>query len=108
MDMSFDSKKVQAICMKIGKAKRELGVELAGALQRRLADLDAAITIADVPIGNLRPHNKDGSVMTMDISPTCRLTFAAAHARNPTDAKGLVDWSKVERIKILTIERHDV
>jgi hypothetical protein len=46
--------------------------------------------------------------MVIDLCDDYRVAFCANHPNNPVAASGKIDWSKVNRIKILRIESdHD-
>ena len=54
LELAFNSRELRSICEHEPTAKDALGAEIAEALRRRLADLRAATSIADLIVGN--PH----------------------------------------------------
>ena len=80
----------------------ELGEEVASKLRVRLADLMAVDTIDTfLSIHSLEPDDADR--VNVVLSEEIDLIFAANHNINPTDESGRIIWSKVTRIKIVSI-----
>lgn len=87
---------------------RKFGLEVGATLKRRLADLRAADSIADIALGNAREVPRtNGRAMRLDLGGGYRLVFEANHARNPSSADGRIDWLAVGRIKVTAVERAD-
>lgn len=75
---------------------------MAEQLRRRVADLRAAETTADLLASP--PYALDGSAnMAMDLCDGWRMVFSANHTNVPTLGSGAIDWSAVERIRIVSI-----
>lgn len=105
MELAFDSQSLRSICEKSNIATRKLGPIVAELLKHRLADLRAARYISDLLAG--APHvleRGNHQVATVSLGDRYRLIFSANHPKNPVTEQGLVDWSRVSRIKILKIE----
>ncbi len=105
MEVAFDSKELRTICEADTTATRELGVNVADTLRRRLADLRAASTINDLPVGS--PHALEGAAgraRAVELTEGYRIVIAANHRSNPRTENGELDWSRVGRIKVLRIE----
>lgn len=73
----------------------------AKALIARLADIEAANSVADLVAG--RPREISANDYALDLDDGYLLVFTGNHHPNPTDQNGLVDWSRVSRIKITSI-----
>jgi hypothetical protein len=88
-------------------ADRELGPEVAAELRRRLADLDAAPSVADLPpLGNLRVNGRgEEAELITTLTNGWSMAFTACHMKNPLTADGEIAWPNVSRIKILRIEK---
>jgi hypothetical protein len=87
---------------------RDLGEKVARRLKARLADFRAIDYVSEIPAG--RPEEITGSasaVISVELCDGFRIAFGANH--NPPSVRegGGMDWSKVSRIKILSIERRD-
>lgn len=104
MELAFDSKPLRALCENEAQAKLELGSTVAEALKHRLADLQAATSVKDLVVGRPRIGD-DGKQMIIDLCSGHRMVFEANHIKNPKAKTGDVDWERVNRIKVLRIER---
>lgn len=104
LELAFDKKALRQVCENEMKAKRDLGVEVAGKLKSRLADLRAATTIKDMIASPPRElgdaHNRH---LAIDLSEGRSIVFCSNHLNIPLHESGEVDWSRVSRIKILRI-----
>lgn len=80
-----------------------IGVAAASFLRRRLADLIAAGTVKDLVVP--RPIQVDGNPgsLALQLDDATDLVFCANHDLVPTLKSGLVDWSKVTRVKLLEV-----
>jgi hypothetical protein len=50
LELAFETKLLREICESEQKARQELGIKVAEALKRRLADLRAATSVEDLPV----------------------------------------------------------
>jgi len=80
-----------------------LGDAVADKLKHRLADIRAARSVEDLPVG--RPHiwRDDGKHIAVELCDGQSLVFVANHTNNPITKAGILDWPKVSRIKIVRI-----
>lgn len=104
MQIAFDKKSLRQICESECKAKSDLGAKVADVLKRRLADLRAATCVNDLVAG--RPRTLESArreKMVVEICDGFRLIFCVNHSNIPVLESGEVDWSRVNRIKILEI-----
>ncbi len=105
LELAFETRSIRTICEKQKKAESKLGVKVTNKLKRRLADLIAAPTARDIIAGKPtieqgNPHER----MSVQLGDGFRLVFVANHNQNPLLKGGAVDWSKVNRIRIIEIE----
>lgn len=106
MDLAFESRQIREICEVAQVAEASLGPEVAGSLRGRLSDIEAASSIRDIVLGNLRlAEQGNNDRMMIDISPEYRLIFCANHAKNPVTTEKAIDWERVSRVKIQAIEK---
>jgi len=105
LEIAFAEKKLRRLCEREETARRSLGVEVAEKLKARLADMRAASCVTELVAGrprqgasNRRKH------LAVDLSGGCRLVVCANHRVVPKLSNGAVDWSKVNRVKVLDIE----
>jgi len=82
--------------------RMRLGVEVASQLTRRLADLQAADTIADLVVGNPRAL-ADGVVIVIDLAVGMSLSLQSGHVNPPRTLHGGIDWRKVTRVQVVAI-----
>lgn len=101
MELAFGTKPLRELCQSADKAKQKLGARIAAVLKDRLADLRAAATIEDLPLG--KPRKISGGYV-LDLTKDARLVISPNHPTNPLLPSGAIDWSKVTRVKILEIE----
>lgn len=104
LELAFAKKSLRTICEDEIRAERVLGDELAFALRRRLADMQAASNVRDLVTGRPRElgSGRAGHI-AVDLCPGYRLVFCVNHSAVPMQA-GSIDWSKVKRIRIIGIE----
>ena len=107
MELAFSTKALRAVCESEERAVRELGVDLASILKRRLADLRAAGNATDLVAGNPRPAPHSKEELMLDLSDGLTVFLAANHAAIPRRRSGDIDWSNVSRLKLLRIEKHN-
>jgi len=89
--------------------ERHFGTACAKKLQRRLADIQAAVTLRDVTAG--RPHplekNRDGQY-AIHLHGACRLVLESADDPIPFNENGRVSWDEVTKVTIIFIgDYHD-
>jgi hypothetical protein len=100
--LAFATKALRSLCESAATADHTLGAAGAARLRRRLADLIAAGTVADLPTG--KPRNIARSPnLAIDLGAELELVFGPNHNSTPSLPDGSVDWSRVKRIKILRI-----
>lgn len=101
LDLAFSDKALRYICESQVKARKELGDEVAAQLHLRLADIEAIDAITEltwVPL-TLGPTTVD-----IEFYPGFRL-IAEANEANPPLHGNAVDWTKVERLLLMKLER---
>lgn len=107
MELSFEQKSLRDLCEDPPKAERELGEATATALHARLSDLRAIERISQIPVGNPQAYgDPSGARMSIDLGNDYKLVFCANHNKLPIAASGVVDWSRVTRVRILGVEKH--
>lgn len=104
LELAFENRSLRHVCESEKKAQLDLGVQVAEMLKRRLADLRAATSVKDIVAS--QPHELDGALdgyLAIDLLESHSIVFCANHASNPLLHSGKVDWSKVSRVKIMSI-----
>lgn len=99
--------KLRTTCEDENHAIRELGQAVSEKLKRRLADLCACTTINDLVAG--KPNKLDSSKnqdMAISLGEGFHMIFRANHTENPINESGKIDWARVNRVKIMSIEKY--
>lgn len=102
MILAFENYELRAICEINEIAVETYGDKIAFNLQKRLSDLESANNIYEIPIGDIRPVEKESANYQIDINETYRIIFRQNHPRAPIK-DGIIDWEKVNRIQLLKI-----
>ena len=102
MEISFESKQLREICENEAAGERKLGEAVAAALRSRLADCEAASSPLELVAG--RPKERGDATISVELCNGHHLVFTANHPLIPTNPGGGVDWAKVHRIRILSVE----
>lgn len=106
MEIAFESLALRAVCESGKKAEECFGGELAVALQGRLADLSAAQSLADLP-WPVATRAGEPELMFLTLGDSNQLVFTPNHPTAQTNPEGLVDKSRVTRLRILEVRRED-
>jgi hypothetical protein len=101
VELAFETLDLRNVCESEAKAKRKFGSAAANALKRRIADLRAAPSVKDLPIG--KPNPCSGAYV-FDLAEGLVLRIIPNHVRDPKLPTGDVNWAKVTHIKISAIE----
>lgn len=105
MELSWENTQIRQLCEDEDFAKVKLGPNVAQSLQSRLADLDAASTIEDLVAGNPAEITfKDKPCYKLDLGEAARIVFCASNVKIPLTNDEQINWKKVTRIKIISIE----
>ena len=100
MELSFATKALRMKCLDLRRAERAYGPDVATELRARLADLDAAMTVADLPASvQLRTS---GHQLRVSLGSGYRLVCEPGGAHRP-DAP--LDWTRVYRLKLVRIDQ---
>lgn len=85
-------------------AATELGPAAASRLQARLADLRAADSIYDLPVGGPRTESGTPPTLVLDLADGLVLVAQPNHRKLPVATNGGVDWERVRRLQVLAIK----
>ena len=104
MELAFETRPLRDICESEASARRELGNKVAKRLKSRLADFIAAAHASEIPVGRPQEVRVRGRpCISVELAHGVRIVFSANHDKIPQAESRHVDWSKVNRIKILKI-----
>lgn len=106
MIVSFETRDLLECCSSIEKAERLLGAPDAQLLVAVLADIEAFDSAGELInfFGNDASLAGDDS-LSLPIGPNYRAAFLAVGARLSRLEDGSLDWTRVQRLKLLKISR---
>lgn len=90
------------MCENEAEGNRQLGDAVAKSLRSRLADCEAASSVAELIAG--RPRDLGNANMSLDLDGGSFFVFTVNHETVPVRGNGHVDWAKVHSIRVLRIE----
>ena len=108
MELYFKTPKLEKACGEERESLRRWGAERAPIVRRRISQLMAAETLADV--STLRParlHQLEGNragQFAVDIGPVFRLVFEPWHDPVPKTKDNSIDKTLITKVRILSIE----
>jgi hypothetical protein len=104
MILAFEIEELRTICEDSDFATKRFGAAVASQLRGRLADVRAAMSSADLLVGNPRFSGQRSEYLTIDLGPEEFMVWTANHVTAKLDANGQVDWTRVTRVRLLNIE----
>lgn len=109
MIIHFREEQLRRLCEERRRAVRELGKQVADRLRARLADLEDAENVTELPAG--RPHELHGDrkgQYAVVLYRGIRLVFEPTEYPPPESAHGGIEWRAVDDITIVFIgDYHD-
>ncbi|GAA5269325.1 hypothetical protein NGY2020029_26190 [Vibrio cholerae] len=109
MYISFQTKELREICECSKVAQTILGTSLAHKLQSRLSDVVAAEDFTDLPLGNPRVECKSSTeYLIINLDKDVTIGFVCGHSKPPYHNNGMIDWTKVIRVKLMFIGEYNV
>lgn len=106
MELAFDTEDLRDMCEHEATAIARLGPLPAEALKNRLSDIRAADFINDVVAGRPRSSVISGAeCFQFDLADRYVLTVTANHVPPRLGGNGQTDWSRVRRVKVLSVEQ---
>jgi hypothetical protein len=104
--LAFSTVELRTFCEKRVAAERHFGLKVARKLRERIADLREIDKILELPAG--RPHEIPGVPFpnfAVSLGDGYRIIVAANNNKIPVTKLGKIDWSAVDRMKIIKIEQ---
>lgn len=105
MEISYATTKIKDLCEDPKRATKVLGPESARKLRTRLAELDAAASVMELPAG--KPHPLKGNragQFAVSLAGGHRLIFESANEPVPVKPDGGTDWGLVNKVRILAAD----
>lgn len=103
MIVAFETRGLREICEDDSVARKEFGPAIALHLRQRLADIRAATTIFDLPLGNPRTEGETGELLIIDLGSISQMTWVVNHPKPHHIEGGLIDWGRVSRVRLIRI-----
>jgi hypothetical protein len=108
VEIAFNDPTIRSIVERRKRAIATLGNEAARELRHRITDLLAmpnAREFMDLFPEQVIDHGNGVCVVLIGLY--CRLAYQSGHVRTPLDTNGMTDWSRVTRIKIISLGHED-
>lgn len=103
MILAFDTEELRTICEDSDAAGSLLGEDVAAVLRVRLADLRAIDHIDDLLTGWTARAGQDDTLLEIELADGVAMTFVPNHNKPRVNDAGLVDWTRVRRIRLTQI-----
>ena len=106
MDIVFTDKKFEKQCNAFNLLQRKQGKERAKRINRRLGNLRAANTLAEMKSLPGRCHELTGDrtgQLSLDLDHPYRLIFELANNPIPRKEDGGMDWTKITAVRIIGV-----
>ena len=104
MEIHYRKGTMQKACTSEKAMRKKWGERVSRVLRRRLGELEAAVTLADMArLPSSRCHELSGrrkGQVAVDLAHPYRLVFRPDHDPVPTKPDEGLDWSKVTRIVV--------
>ncbi|MFL1484546.1 hypothetical protein [Marinobacter sp. LN3S78] len=110
LELAFANREIRALCLSGHLAEEDLGRQLTSMLRRRLADLSAMVNVSELsatPWWGFEELDKCDGRGLIKLGDGYALLFESGHRKTPHLENGMIDWSKVRRIKILGVEKRN-
>ena len=105
MIIAFGSTEIRDLCEDPSAADAYLGTETAEVFRARLADVRAAVTVEDLPVGNPTTGGEAGRELRIRVGRDTLVVLKANHRRLPLGKNGRVDWERVSYVQVIGVER---
>jgi hypothetical protein len=103
LEIGFETKTLRRLCEQQAHARRELGDDPAAALLGRLADLEAADSVVDLPwLSVVFGTHGEASI---EFFPGYHLNVLAISGVSRMKKISDTDWSTVDRLRILGVTK---
>lgn len=105
MELAFGTEELRDMCEHEATAIARLGLLAAAALKNRLSDVRAAEFMSDIVAGRPRSGVMSGlECFQFELADRYVLTVVANHVPPRLDGDGRTDWSRVRRVKVVSVE----
>jgi hypothetical protein len=103
LEFGFENKALRRLCEQEAYARRELGDDAADGLRRRLADVEAAESLTELPwLSIVFGEEGDASI---EFCPGYHLNVLAIPGVSKMHKSPDTDWTAVDRVKIIGVTK---
>ena len=103
MELAFGTRQLRAICEDQGVADSNLNLLVSEQLRGRLADLHAARSIQELVAGRPKVDPDDQRILILELAEGFVLRLQVNHSNPPRLGDGTIDWSRVRRLRVVSI-----
>jgi hypothetical protein len=104
--ISFDTRELLECCSSLEMAEQQLGSAHAQALVSLIADAEAFENASQlIKFFGSDAHVAETDTISLAIGSDYRAVFVAAGVRFVRDVDGTVDWTSVQRLKLVDLSR---
>lgn len=107
MDVSFRTRKLAKTCSSSREMAKTYGDQMGKLIGRRLAELEAASTLADLAtLPQVRAHQLTGDrkgQISLDLVHPFRLILEVADDPAPKKKDGGLDWNRVTEVEVIEV-----
>jgi len=91
------------MCEDPSVADAHLGAETGEVFRARLADMRAAETVEDLPVGQPSIEGEMGQDLRLSLGGRAHLIVRANHTHLPLDSVQRIDWTRVAYIRVIEV-----
>jgi len=107
LNIAFNTKALRSLSESKTLASQKLGDDVAVALHARLADVDVARSPEELPLG-FTPLRESPIGFALPLFGSYSVIFESNHGRDREAAAGTkIEWSRVNRVKLMAIEKRN-
>jgi hypothetical protein len=103
MELAFETVGLRRVCESDTEARKRLPEATVKALQDRLADMYAATSVADLVAGTPSLDPRSPGRIRFGLDGGYELVCVGNHPKPPLAEGGLVDFSRMRRVKVVVI-----
>jgi proteic killer suppression protein len=103
MELAFETIGLRRVCESDAEARKSLPDGTADELQARLADIRAATSVTDLVAGEPSLDARMPGRIRFGLDGGYELVCVGNHPKPPLTDRGLVDFSRMRRVRVLSI-----
>jgi hypothetical protein len=108
LELSFSTIELREIFEKRATAVEAIGIEAALELEQRLADIEALENVSDfTALFSDNTISRSPHEQSFQLKTGHEVIFRSGHVNTPATTSGAIDWTKVTRMRIVSLEVSD-